>query len=189
MKFLLIGVYHSNSAEYGTSDDVFLHEIGTCLDVHSSYDNFLIAGDLNMQEHSMKLSDFLDEFHMKNLVKEPTCFKNPENPSCVDLFITNFHRSFMKTTTSSTGLSDFHKMIITVMRTTFPKSEPHVITYRDCSKFNNDNFKRDLENELKKHSFQYDKFEQAFLNTLELHAPQKPKVVRANSKPYVNKEM
>ena len=142
-----------------------------------------------MQEHDAKLRDFLDEYHTKNLVKEPTCFKNPENPSCVDLFITNFPRSFMKTTTSTTGLSDFHKMIITVMRTTFPKSEPHIISYRDYSKFNDEKFKRDLEKELKRHPFQYDKFEQAFLSILDRHAPQKSKVLRANSKPYVNKEM
>ena len=189
MKFLLIGVYHSTHVTYGTSDDVFLHELGTCLDVHSSYDKFLIAGDFNMQEHNTKLSNFLDEFHSKNLVKEPTCFKNPNNPSSVDLFITNFPRSFMKTTTITTGLSDFHEMIITVMRTTFPKSEPHIVHYRDQSKFSAANFCRDLENELKKHPFQYDKFEHAFLGTLELHAPQKTKVLRANHKPYVTKEM
>ena len=61
MKFLLIGIYHSTNADWGTSDDVFLHELGTCLDVHSSYENFLIAGDFNMQEQDRKLNDFLDE--------------------------------------------------------------------------------------------------------------------------------
>ena len=35
----------------------------------------------------------------------------------------------------------------------------------------------------------YDTFENIFLQTLEKHAPQKSKVVRANSKPYVTKEM
>ena len=75
------------------------------------------------------------------------------------------------------------------MRTTFPKSEPHIVHYRDQSKFNAADFCRDLENELKKHPFQYDKFEQAFLGILELHAPQKSKVLRANHKPYVTKEM
>ena len=125
MKLLLIGVYHSTNDEYGTNDDVFLHELGTSIDAHSSYDKFLIAGDFNLQEHDTKLSNFLEEYHAKNLVKEPTCFKNPENPSCIDLFITNSSTSFMKTTTITTGLSDFHKLIVTVMRTTFPKSEPH----------------------------------------------------------------
>ena len=111
-----------------------------------------------MQEHNTKLSNFLDEYHTKNLVKEPTCFMNPDNPSCIDLFVTNFPRSFMKTTTVTTGLSDFHKMTVTVMRTTFPKSEPHVIRYRDRSKFNNSDFCKDLEKELEKHPPEYDKF-------------------------------
>ena len=125
----------------------------------------------------------------ENLVKEPTCYKNPDNPSCVDLFVTNFPRSFMKTTTVTTGLSDFHKMTVTVMRTTFPKSEPQVIRYRDRSKFNNSDFCKDLEEELKKYPSEYEKFEQVFLETLELHAPQKSKVLRANHKPYVDKDM
>ena len=75
------------------------------------------------------------------------------------------------------------------MTTAFPKSEPQVIRYRDRSKFNNSDFCKDLENELKKHPPEYDKFEQAFLTILELHAPQKSKVLRANHKPYVDKEM
>ena len=95
----------------------------------------------------------------------------------------------MKTTTITTGLSDFHKLIVTVMRTTFPKSEPHIIRYRDVSRFNAEKFRKSLEIELKKQPYLYENFEQAFLETLELHAPQKSKVLRANHKPYVNKEM
>ena len=49
-------------------------------------------------------------------LKENTCFKNPENPRCIDLFLTNSVSSFIHT---STGLSDFHKMIVT-----FPKAKP-----------------------------------------------------------------
>ena len=33
----------------------------------------------------------------KKLSKEPTCFKNPNNPSCIDLFLTNTIRSFQET--------------------------------------------------------------------------------------------
>ena len=36
-KFLLIGVYHSINKDYGTSDDVFLPEIGSVLDSYSSF--------------------------------------------------------------------------------------------------------------------------------------------------------
>ena len=26
---------------------------------------------------------------LRNLIKEPTCFKNPENPACIDLILTS----------------------------------------------------------------------------------------------------
>ena len=54
----------------------------------------------------------------KNLVKEKTCFKNVSNPSCIDLFLTNNALSFQHTETVSTGLSDFHKLVLTVLKTT-----------------------------------------------------------------------
>ena len=47
--------------------------MGSIIDFYPSYDQFLIAGDVNMQEEiNIDLDDFLDEFHAKNLVKEPT---------------------------------------------------------------------------------------------------------------------
>ena len=74
-KFLLVGVYNSTSPEFGTSDTVFFEQIGFTLDIYSGYDKFLLAGDLNVQEGDDTLDDFMDEFHAKNLVKEPTCLK------------------------------------------------------------------------------------------------------------------
>ena len=78
------------------------------------YDRFLLAGDFNAEETEPVLSAFLDQYDAKNIVKNKTCFKNVENPSCVDLFITNSYRSFQHTQVFSTGLSDFHKMAVTV---------------------------------------------------------------------------
>ena len=121
-KLLLLATYHSTHEKYGMKDRDYLEEIGMALDVYSHYDKYLLAGDFNIEEQETILSDFLFEYNAKNLVKEKTCFKNLDNPSCVDLFITNSFRSFKNTTTISTGLSDFHKMIITVMKTTFPKT-------------------------------------------------------------------
>jgi predicted transport protein len=190
-KFLLIGTYHSTHENYGTRDDIFLDGIGSAIEYYSSYDQFLIAGDLNLQEgRDTLLDNFLDEFHAKNLVKEPTCDKNSSNLSTVDLFITNTPRSFMKTAAIWADLSDFHKMIITVMRTTFPKAPPTIIKYRDYSKYDSEAFGIDLNTRISNQTIvNYDTFENIFLQTLEKHAPQKSKVVRANSKPYVSKEM
>ena len=32
--------------------------------------------------------------NLKTLIKQKTCFKNPENPTCIDLILTNSPRSF-----------------------------------------------------------------------------------------------
>ena len=32
--------------------------------------------------------------NLQNLVKDPTCYKNPSKPTCIDLILTNFAKSF-----------------------------------------------------------------------------------------------
>ena len=73
----------------------------------------------NIDDEEETLQDFLFERNVKNLVKEKTCFKSIDNPSCIDLFLTNTPLSFQNTTAVTIGLSDFHKMAVTVMKTTF----------------------------------------------------------------------
>ena len=84
------------------------------------------------------------------MVKEETCFKSIDNPSCIDLFLTNSYQNFQNTTTISTGLSDFHKMPLTVMKTTFPKANPKVIQYRDYKNFVINEFAFEFKNEIGK---------------------------------------
>ena len=114
-----------------------------------------------------------------------TCFKNIDNPSCLDLFFTNTWQSFQNTITVSTGLSDFHM----VLKTTFPKAKPKVITYKDYSMFVKEDFNRKLDaNILASDVKDYETLQKSFLgiyNTLFLVK----KVVRANQKPYVTKEL
>ena len=55
--------------------------------------------------------------------------------------------------------------------------------------YNSNDFSKDLEEKLKGQPHTYDAFEKIFLETLEIHAPQKTKTVRANNKPYLNKDM
>ena len=57
--------------------------------------------------------------------------------------------SFQNTSTITTGLSGFDKIVITVLKTTFAKSEAKVITYRDCKLLDKENFKADLKNSLR----------------------------------------
>ena len=87
---------------------------------------------------------FCEKYKLPNLVKHPTCFKNPENLSSMDLLLTNKPLSFQTITVIETGLCDFHKMIVAVMKMHFPKIKPRVIKYRKYKTFNNDAFVNNL---------------------------------------------
>ena len=73
-----------------------------------------------MTETEEQLKNFLDLYSLKNLVHEPTCYKS-QTAKCIDFVLTNRNRSVQQTTTIETGLSDFHKMVVSVLKTTFPK--------------------------------------------------------------------
>ena len=126
---------------------------------------------------------------VKNLVKEPTCFKNHINPSCIDLILTNRSRSFQNTSVIENGISDFHKMTVTIMRSHYPKSTPNIVHYRNYSKFNNDYFRNDLKASLEKlENLDYQSFE-IFGSTLNKYAPVKQKYIRANNSPFMTKTL
>ena len=92
----------------------------------SSYENHIIMCDFNVGPENTYIKSFCNNFDLKNLIKEPTCFKNPENPSCIDLILTNRSRSFQNSCNVETGLSDFHKMTLTVMKNSFQKYKPRI---------------------------------------------------------------
>ena len=81
------------------------------------YDNIVLAGDLNIdlldpsKDTLNHLSDLLDVFNLKNLVKEPTCFMSHKG-SLIDLILTNKHRSFHKTQGFVTDISYLDSRLI-----------------------------------------------------------------------------
>ena len=55
------------------------------LDLFSeNYEYFFILGSINIE-----FSAYCESCSLNSLVKEPTCFENPENPSCINLILTN----------------------------------------------------------------------------------------------------
>ena len=58
---------------------------------------------------------------LKNLEKK-TCFESVSNPSCIDLFLANQVFSFQNTINVAKGLSDFHKLVLTVLKTSFQRT-------------------------------------------------------------------
>ena len=81
----------------------------------------MLVGDFNTEESEPCLSQFLYEHNDKSISKENNYFKNELNPSCIDLFITNCIFGFENAIAISNKLSNFHKMVFTVMKMTFKK--------------------------------------------------------------------
>ena len=85
------------------------------------YDNIILMGDFNSECTEHDMADFCCTYNLTSLIKEKTCFKSLVNPSCIDLILTNRLQSFQNSGAMETGLSDFHKLTITVLKTSFRK--------------------------------------------------------------------
>ena len=129
---------------------------------------------------------------MASLIHEKSCFKSSINPTCIDLFLTNSKNSFKKSTVISVGISDFHEMIVTVLKTTIVKAKPRQILYRDYKNFTKLVFNKNLASKLNATTdsrTDFKQFPQIFLEELEKQAPIKKKMVRANQAPYMTKPL
>ena len=139
-KWLLSGTYHPPSQADIYCFDNLDKAFGTC----SSYEKSLLIGGFNAETSRPRIDSFIYEHDLKNLVKEKTCFKSVENPSCIDLKLTNKAMAFQNTSAVFTGLSSFHKLVLTVLKTTVTKSKPQKIIYRDYKNFDSVRFNHEL---------------------------------------------
>ena len=55
----------------------------------SSFDNFIFIGDFNVSTNHNSMIHFCDLNGLRNLINVPTCYKNFDNPSSIDLILTN----------------------------------------------------------------------------------------------------
>ena len=88
-----------------------------------AYDNFIFMGDFNVA-----MSDKAME---ESLISKPTCYKNHEDPTCINLILTNRPSYFQHSNVFETGISDFYLLIVTQPN---QKKLPKNITYRDYKK-------------------------------------------------------
>ena len=188
-KWLIGNIYIPQKGQI--ADNLF--SLSKCLDYYYRiFDNVLLLGDFNAEVTESKMCEFCELYNLKNLVKEPTCFKNLENPSSIDLILTNRHRSFQHTIVIETGLSDFHKMTATTLKTTFKKSPPKIISYRNFRKFSNDVFRKELISMLSHYdinNIRYEDFDDIVMLLINKHAPLKFKYIRANEGTFMSKEL
>ena len=108
------------------------------------------------------------------------------------MIITNRPRRFCNSDTPETGLSDFHKLTVTVLKTFFKKQSPKVISYRNYKNVSNGSFRTDLINEISSNDIlegDLTGFLDACKKSLDYQAPRKKKYARANQAPFLTKEI
>ena len=106
--------------------------------------------------------------------------------------LTNKKNHFQNTTAIETGISDFHKFVLAVLKAKYIKAKPKTIMYRDYKKFHRELFRNDLHVSLcqsvQKH-YTYASFQKAYIDTLDKYAPCKLKYIRANEANFMNKTL
>ena len=168
-----------------------LQHLNKGLDVYlRSYGNILIMGDLNSGVTENCLNVFCNANSLKTINRGPTCFKNL---SCIDLFLTNRQQCFQQTCAIEMALSDFRKMVVTVMKTHYKKQKPKAIHYRIYKHFHEQSFNFEFNNELMKiniNNAKLKEFDKKILKVLDKHAcPRKQKYIRGNNSSYITKAL
>ena len=169
-----MGGYNPNN----DNTSYFLNHVSKVIDMYmKDYENIILLGDFNspITEHSM--SEFCQLYNLHNLITEPTCYKNPNKPSSIDMILTNRKNSFENSATIETGLSDHHKMIFTTLNTKIKKKDPKIVNYRCYKNFDENSFREELRNALQNTDTEmnYENFKEIFITILNLHAPVKKK--------------
>ena len=136
------------------------------IDEHSNrFDNFIFIGDFNLSANH-----------------------NFDNPTSIDLILTNRPSYFQRSAVFETGLSDFHLLTITEFKTSFQKGEPKIIKYRHYKNFDSNK----LRSEILKRNFKYTDlrtFKEIVFNIFNKYALIKRKHVRASEAPFMTKEL
>ena len=63
--------------------------------------------------------NFCSRYNLTSMLNKATCYKNPYKTIYVDLILKNCPGPFQNSCVVETGLSDFHKMVVTVMKTSY----------------------------------------------------------------------
>ena len=103
--------------------------------------------------------------------------------------LTNFPKSFQSSITLETGISDFHKMTIAILKTKYQKLPPKVIKYRCYKNFASDDFIATINHIFFNTDLGFNEKLNEIKKELDKKAPFKKRTLRGNDAPFMTSEL
>ena len=168
----------------------FLDRLSEGLDFYSkNYENICIIGDFNATPSNPNLIQFFENQNLKNLVKNPTCFKSFQG-STIDLILTNNIYLFQKTQSFETGISDHHHLICTMLKTKYQRMPPKIITFRSFKKFSEEQFRESIKSDSSYIEVgNLNSLQKVIEKRFDQFAPLKQITLRGNNKPHMTSDL
>ena len=148
----------------------------------------MFLGDFNASVSEKCVTEFRNINGLTSIIKNPTSFKNPDKPTCVNLILTNQPSCFQHSKVFETGLSDFHLLTVTEFKMSFQNMQLKMINYRDHKNFDNEKFRSDIW-KMNLNTTDLEGFMKTVFHIFNKHAPIKRKYIRANEAPFMTKDL
>ncbi len=152
--------------------------------------------NINMKGKVSELDDLCDLYNLKNIVKEPTCFKSQDNPSLIVVILVAKPMRLHETVVFDTGLSDFHNIICVCTKVYVPREVPRKIVYRSFKSFDENKYKEDISMIPFLVSYIFDDTDDVvwchiklLSDVVDIHAPLKQRMLKKDSVPYMNSKL
>ena len=170
-----------------------IEEMMNKCNLESEYVYFIGDMNVNFGNNNNALTETLNSFDLKQMIKDPTCFKSIQNPTLIDIIITSRPKSIVKTMNIPLGISDFHNFIGGSIKIPRPNDERKLITYRSFKHFNDKAYQDELEIAPFHVSQTFEDVDdqlwfhnKLLLEIIDRNAPLKQRLIKCNQLPYMN---
>ena len=142
---------------------------------------------------SKLITNIMDNFNLVNLIDKPTCFKNLDKPTLIDVILTNSSSLLCNSSVISSSISDCHSMVFTSLKEQVNTVSKKKIQFRSYKNFDENAFNTELDKVPFQVAFTfkdvddtYWAYNKLFYEILDEHAPIKQKYLKKSSPPYMN---
>ena len=106
----------------------------------------ILIGDFNVDFNNVdhSLTDTMEIFSLKNIIDGATCRKNTNNPTSIDVILTNQPKRLAGSLNTNIDLSDFHNIIGTASKVHVDHMVKRTIIYRSYKNYNAESFNESL---------------------------------------------